>query len=944
MVADLLFFSAMKLRPLFCAALFALVPLSGATVIHINTAGVGRGALTRKEVVTLADSAYTKFENGAYKLSQSAIQTRQRLGYWKAGIPLSLPAVVLLAGPGSTGGSSYTGGKMQHYTAGPGGSGAGGIKGPNPFTSGPLILQFDANGNEAFPTAYQQLLQAVFNQVQPTLNLLFGNPSQGGVVHVANFDATIGDRQAVAGGYYLPNNGNGVPEIRFPVYNANETAAVNFVHCLLLAYLGPNGYSSDSFEEGLVRAITMKAVRTAGAMPSTLDPTAMENVLEADYDVLGFYDWNNQRSLSAAAFIAPNLIASPLPASGGTGLFLDRYIMGGSAWAKLITEYPTFAANLNQAVYANPSLGSNIPGLIQAAQQILNTSRSSNPTVEGFSFSDWYNRQFILQPTPVFGTRLFSQVLPISPTTGDFAVFDIDGTLFSTDAQGNENLLSAVTAYPIFWDDQFQRFNTSAQDAQMTFNNGSSNVEPNLPDLYAGQAYRATIDLPAMDQLVRVAVPANAAYTSAGVANDFYGTTAGVSVPTGNTLTAQVSIGGQIVGAFPVTNDAFGGQIGTASGYSTGNVTLTVSLIMNSGGVNSTLMTRTIDKPGPGSMAVNLWLNSEQTYTFPNGLPGGISMLGMPIDPFISDASAILGTPAGSTLEARYDPAIVNYRYYPASEPFTAGHAYFINLPSAAANFSISGREQAGMSRSVALKPGWNMVSLPMLQSLQASGVRVVHATDFPVDFSSALGTLLGKDFFYFAPGANDPVAGTPQSGTFNPAATFDPGVGYFVEVLAPEGVTLVFDPGNTMNIAHPQADPPDGWEMKAIITNYDGRSSHVILGGLIGAPNNFDNRFDTPLPPAIGPGLQVGSLNGLSRLYRDERAYGQYQTFTIQVKGLTVGQTFTLSFAQLQGLIRYFSVMDNQTKQTYTSFINSKFTFKASLPTETFTIRAIGY
>lgn len=933
----------MKLRSLFCTALLAMIPLAGATVIRINTAHIGRGMLTRKQVVALGDAAFSKFEKSAYLLSKNAIQMRQKLGIWKPGIPLSVPAVVVLTGPSSGGGSS-SGGGIHHLNSGPGGWGSGFGNGPHPMTSGPITLQFDSSGNESFPTAYQQLLQAVFNQVQPTLNVLFGNPSQSGVVHVANFDSTIGDRQAVSGGYYLPNNGSGVPEIRFPVYNANETAAVNFVHCLLLAYLGPNGYSSDSFEEGLVRAVTMKAVRTAGAMPSTLDSTAMENVLEADYDVLGFYDWDNQRALSASTFIAPNLISSPLPASGGTGLFLDRYIMGGSAWAKVLTEFPTFAASLNQAVYANPSLGSNIPGLIQAAQQILTTSQPSQPTVEGLSFSDWYNRQFILQPTPVFGTRLFSQVLPISPTTGDFAVFDIDGTLFSTDLLGNETLISSVTGYPIYWDDQYQRFTTSAQDAQMAFNNGNANVEPNLPDLYAGQAYRATLDLPVMDQMARVAVPANAAYTSAGVANDFYGTTAGVTVPSGSTLSVQVSIGGQVVGGFPVVNDAFGGQIGTASGYANGNVSLSVSLVLTSGSQNTTIMTRVIDKPGPGSMAVNMWLNNEQTYTFPNGLPGGISMLGIPVDPYTSDAAGILGTPAVSTLVARYDPSIVNYRYYPATEPFMMGHSFFLNLPSSIPNFTMSGREQSGTSRTVALKPGWNMVSLPMLQSLQSSGVRVVHATDFPVDFASAEGTLIGKDFFYFAPGANDPIAGTPQGGTFNPAATFDPGVGYFVEVLAPEGVTLVFDPGSTANIARPQADPPDGWAMKAIITNFDGGTSHVILGGLVGAPNTVDNRYDTPLPPAIGPGLQVGSLNQLARLYRDERAYGQYQTFTIQVKGLTVGKSFTLSFAQLQGLIRYFSVMDNQTNQIYTSFINSKFTFTASQPTETFTIRAIGY
>ncbi len=935
----------MKYRTFLFAAMLGIAAVSRATVLTLNTALFNKGPLTRAEVVAAADAEVTTFENNAYKLSQNAIELRQKLGLWKKGIPFSLPVVVRLSSKtGGTGAGFGTGGGFNHYSAGPGGFGGGPGGGPRQLTSGPLTLQFDSSGSEAFPVAYQQLLQSVFNQAEPTLNLLFGNPAVGGVVHVANFDSTIGDRQAVAGGYYLPNNGAGMPEIRFPVYNANETAAVNFIHCLLLAYLGPDGYSSDSFEEGLVRAVTMKVVRTAGAMPSNLDPTAMENVLEADYDVLGFYDWDNQRALSAASFIAPNLISTPLPASGGTGLFLDRYIMAGSAWAKVLTEYPTFAANLNQQIYANPSLGSNIPGLVSAAQTILNTSRPSAPTVEGYPFVNWYDRQFVLQPTSVFGTRLFSQVLPISPTTGDFAVFDIAATLFSTDSSGNEKLLSSVTGYPIFWDDQYQRFTTSAQDAQMAFNNGDANVEPNLPDLYAGQEYRATLDVPVLDQVARVMVPADGAYTSSGTGNDFYGTTAGVTLNTGDTLNVTVSVGGTQIASFPVVNDAFGGTIGSLNGYDTGGLQITVSLVQQSGTTNTTLLTRTIDKPGPGALAVNMFVNSEQTYSYPNGLPGGISMVGIPDDPYTSDVAAILGTPANDTLVARYDPSTVNYDFYPDVEPFEAGHSYFVNLNTSIPNFALSGREQSGTSRCVALKPGWNMVSLPLLQSLQTTSVRVVHATDFPVDFATAEGTLIGKDFFFFAPGANDPIAGTPQGGTFKPSTTFDPGVGYFIEDLAPEGVTLVFDPGNTANIAHPLASQPSGWEMKAIFTTADGHSTEDILGGLIGATDVYNSSFDTPLPPVLGVGLQAASLNGPTRLFRDERSYGKWQNFTIQVQGLPVGKQFTLSFARDQGIIRYFTVTNNQTGQIQTCFINSQLTFTATAATETFTIRAIGF
>ena len=76
---------------------------------------------------------------------------------------------------------------------------------------------------------------------------------------------------AVVGGFYLDDNGSGEREIRFPVYAAPEAAAVNFVHCLLLAYLGSKDYGFDAFSEGLVRASTMRIARTAGALPASLD-------------------------------------------------------------------------------------------------------------------------------------------------------------------------------------------------------------------------------------------------------------------------------------------------------------------------------------------------------------------------------------------------------------------------------------------------------------------------------------------------------------------------------------------------------------------------------------------------------------------------------------------------------------------------------------------------
>lgn len=938
--------TAMNFKAIFAVGALAIGAVLNAQVITVpKPSGLASGALSpsaaRRQVTAEADAAVRHFAKEVAKVSRDAINERIRLGLWDPRVQFSLPTVVKIQGSGSSTGSGGSGvgtsgfhGKMTAY-----GSQI------RSYGSGGLTLQFDSTGSEAFPTAYQQVLQNVFNTVTPTLNILFGAPAVSGTVHVANFDATIGDRQAVAGGYYMPDNGSGVPEIRFPVYSAGETAAVNFVHCILLAYLGPDGYSNDAFEEGLVRAVTMKAVRTAGAMPSSLDAQGMENVLEAEYDILGFYDWDNQRALSCQQFIAPNLVNSSLPASGGTGLFLTRYMMAGSAWAKVLAEYPGFAAALNQAVYASPSLGSNVPGLIQQCQTIISGLRPTDPTVEGFSFADWFARQYVLQPSSVFGTRLFVQAIPISPSTGDFGVFAITGTLFSADASGNETLLSSYTSYPIFWDDQFQRVNTSSQDLQLTYSGGDGSVEPNFPDLYATKPYRTVVDLPAYDQDARVMLPVAAAYTSAGVANDFYGTVAGVALATGDTLTVNVTINGTTVGSFPVTNDAFGGVIGIAGGYANGGVQCTVTLVKSSQGAQTTLLTRRIDKPGPGSLAAYMNVSSDLIWSPVGGLPAGLSMIGMPLDPYSNDPATILGQPAGSLLAARYNSSTVSYDFYPKMEPFTGGHAYFIDLPNAVSSLTIDGQEATGLSRVVALKPGWNMITAPTMNAIQTSNVRVVHASDFPTDFASSEGTLIGKDFFYFAPGAIDPAAGSPQSGTFSPGASFTPGVGYFVEVLAPEGVTLVFDPASSA--AGPQkgapGGAPNGWEMQAIFT--DASQQHqtsVILGGIRGATNGISPQYSTPLPPGFG-GFQAMSERSGQNLFRDERPYGRPQMFTLTATGLMPGQKYTLHFEHMAGIIRSFTVYNVQTGQATLCGLGSQLTFAASGQSASFMIQVNG-
>ncbi len=282
----------------------ALLALGGSWSVALGQSGVVEVEVgIERNPERIASRGAAAVRDLAQKLARSTESARgalSRAGRYHPEIPLSFPTVVRFRSLGSP---------LQTFAS----------QARPPRSMGPeadLNLVFDSSGPRVFPTQYKQLLIDTFNQAKSTLNTVFGQPSIGGDVYVRNFDADIGDRHAVTGGYFVPDNGAGEAEIRFPVYSSQEAASVNFVHCLLLAYLGPNSYAYDAFQEGLVRAAVMRVVRTAGALPVYLDSEVLGFVLENTYDVGPHYDGFNQRPLGGPSFIAPNLVSAPLPAGG----------------------------------------------------------------------------------------------------------------------------------------------------------------------------------------------------------------------------------------------------------------------------------------------------------------------------------------------------------------------------------------------------------------------------------------------------------------------------------------------------------------------------------------------------------------------------------------------------------------------------------------------------
>lgn len=855
----------------------AAAPTSGLVV----QAPVNRSSDAISEKV---ESAVRQLAMNTAALSRSSREALRRRGLFNSKIPFSLPVKVTIAGLPE-----------------------GASRGTRERGIGDITLQFDASGSRTFPTAYQQLLQDTFNIAKATIGIVFGAPSEGGIVHVRNFDADIADRDAVVGGYYVHNNGSGEREIRFPVYNSPEAAAVNFVHTLLLAYLGASDYGYDAFTEGIVRAGVLRIVRTAGAMPATLDAEMLESVLDNTYDVRGFYDWFNQRALGGERFVAQNLRDVPLPVGGSLGgIYLARYQMAGSAWQKVLVQYPGFISAMNQALYTNPSLRGDVDALTAQAQTVIDTlGGSSGATVEGRSFAEWFRRQHVLDTHRILGQKLFVQPIPIPAEGGssDFGVFLIQATYYQTMANGDEILL-AGTSYPIFWTPNFDRIFPSAQEDSMPIAGAYGAVAPNLPSLFGSQPYRCAVDIPIVDKINRTYVPAGAVSTGANpTEKNFYGTVLGVN-SAGATVRVRLTIGATVFDNINVTNGAFGTLINQP--IFTSSARVRVEVIRNAG-IDTVVIDRLVNK-GPGPLALDLRPNDGEFVFSPNsGLSKGMSLLGLPIDPIAHTAGELFGVAENSVLLARYNAAKAGFDIYPNTGMPEAGDGFFVRLESANPTWSYLGKDHPGTPVAVALRPGWNLITAPVRETVPTSSITVVTGADFPKSYADALGVELGTTFFQFSPGAPDAATGAPETGTLDEATQFEPGKGYYIRVLVPAGAVLLFEPNSIagrpraagFQATGETASPAPDWRLRLRLVDGD-RYSTTYVGQSKTATLGYDRREDSGLPLGVG-GLQI-SVQNTEPMFQDMRRSLEATVFKVVASGLQKGKLYSLQMKFMNG------------------------------------------
>lgn len=787
-----------------------------------------------------------------------------------------------------------------------------------------IVLKFNTASGRTFPAAYRTTLETAYADAKSQLEAYFGKPLIGGTVLVSNYDADISDRSAVAGGVYIPNSGSGTREIRFPVYGNTNSAKVNFIHTLLLAYQGNTPVEFDAWQEGIVRAVTAKVTRSL-ALAGKLDSSSVESTLFNSYEVGGWYDWYNQPALGGRRFIAPNLLDEPLPL-GGTygGLYLLRYRMSGSAWEKVLVQYPDFGVKFNQALKADPSIANDEKALIATAQTI-----TKSQGVEGMGFPQWWKRQQILNTVDEPGVHLHLQPTPITSglSGNDYGVFNLEATLFSKQVDGNETLL-AGTAFPIFWD---PRFNSrilpggTSQNDQIDFNLAYGSVGPNFEaDSQFPGIYRINYDLSIYGVNERVYLPVGAISTPAtqGNPNNLYGTVSGM------TGTAAASVRVTVLGKTfdtPITNGAFGSLVDDT--FFGPERSIKVQVIQGS----KVLLERSVNK-AQGDLELDLRIGDDGTQSVP--LPAGVSAFGFALQPYRPEPASILNVSASRLLLSHFDPLRGLWSLYPDSPYLRQGFGHAVRLPSAR-TATTDGR-LAVEPTSVALSPGWNLVVSPIASDLTANDVSVVTGTDFPLSYEEAQGTVLGRDAFFANPGAVDPASGVPETLVYSEANAFPKERAMFVRCLSADGATILFGKGLAPRSTR-GVKSSDRWRVK-LAASGAGVTATAYASMSRTATRRFDPREDSALPPSRGGfGISVGGN------YRDTRGVSSVEEYAVRLDGLTAGKTYSVVVTQEVGLAPRLSVYDPVTGRRTMIAVSGRFSFTATGTSRTLTLRAEG-
>jgi hypothetical protein len=819
--------------------------------------------------------------------------------------------------------------------------GLGRAEGPNDID---FVFPITAAASDGgWTQAQHDELVAVKNIMYVALKTVYGDPSWSGTVTVINGDNTTSipsDPNVISGGIYDISN----KKIIFAQYNSIQSKVLNLTQMMAIAFHGPDAISYDAWERGMARAATLESVRSA--IPALNGTFGNNSVDPADplWQAMDRYDLLNQPPLGNDRFFPVSKTNGVANEASFPLLLIPRLTMSGTAWLKALAETPSFLRNFNTAYYAafttDPTVKNNIPALKQLASQAL-----AGAQIEGLSFTDWYQRQFVLDTSVSPGTKLYAFVLPLRPDPADDkddfgygVVLYYFQTTFDTSGNSDEVSLNG-TSYPIYWDYTYtNRLFLAAQYERVDIRNGIGTVAPTFFATIGGDPnlngqMRVTMDFPVNSENVRLYVaPRNMGkvQTTSGTVGYFYGAVVGM-----DTGKVQITTDTGANATFDVKQGSFGGALDPSALSRPTRATLTVLDSTNAQVGQRKVNIGYTSNSDPNSRLQEyesvLYVNdpvTSLTHTF----PVGPAMISFPIQPLKPRAGDALLNPTndlplfndGNLLLAEWRQNLNkadgdNYLRYPSLDPLKPGKGYWENF-GGDTDVKITGRTTTlDQDLSLGLLHGWNQIGTPYNSPVNVSDLQFQYLADnVPVDLATAIskGYIVAQN----VPGAGQVAVWeyTTASG-YIPATTLQPWKGYWIRVLVSEGVTITYPnptgPSRSIMLSRgiKRAAPVavSGWAIPLSVRGTDGTGGTAYLGQSDQAVSGYDAKLDAMRPPEFTRAVPTVSFPhpewgaNAGNYFSDIHGAGSRDPWTVAVYAPNPTRSYTLTWSSLTNVPR---------------------------------------
>lgn len=742
----------------------------------------------------------------------------------------------------------------------------------------------------------QGRLQTFLATAYPVLVSLYGAPASSATVTLSPGEYSTDP----SGGIVSIDNETGVINITVPAGRFEQVPAdfetddgehygSNLLHLVLHAFHAPYLMGYDAWEEGMARAA---AVVASTLLDADYDPTYDENYL------LTIYDYLNQPSLSNATFFPPQ--------GQWSDMTVWRLGMATSAWLKIYAErpypLPSAFAVLNglyyNAVAANPEFAGN---LVSLKSLLANPSVTPNG-IEGLPSLTWYDKQYVLKPQTVSGSRVFVYEFPAQEHVPLLIHY------FFTATDGSETPLTGTANLNYYTYDGLEYY--PPEGNEVTIPNvpgmpGVGSIDPGFYNIGETGMQRARITVNVNGLRSTHYYPYNVeGFTFDGQGhvsdvNEFYGAVIGADTGVVNLALPGQSLNPNLV------QGVFGANLTTAEyGISFFSP---VIFTVNANGQNVDIRKNV----GPGFYIALLRVGDETHVSLTHTFVPGPHMISFPVTPDETNIATMLGyTPGTPVSMASWDPTSGEhgaYHSYPDVPQIQPGRAYWFNPPTTFSPLIAGTLPEVDTLRNVELAPGWNMIGNTFNADMNVWAMVVDTGT---VAYTLPEAMLAGLV---------QPVWRYGSGGYYEVAPTLSAWEGGWIRNLT-NGTLVLRQQEASRSTRSAQVDPfrmltEGGWGIRLQATAGSTRDAMAVAGINPKARGGIDG-LDWQKPPVMGNGVRVAFVNPVNRMagaaYATDirqslAASGEAWEFEVATPQT---ETVTLSWPDLRGLPRGYEVI----------------------------------